>query len=178
MPSALLTALLLQRAGAAVLASEPREWRREIAGGLGVAAVSPERLREQVAEATGGRGTPLLVELSGAPAALEAGLALLAHEGTALVGSWYGTKPVSLPLGAEFHRRRLTLRSSQVSTIPAAQSGRWDVRRRRDAVRQLLGQLPLSAVATSEFAFTDAAAAYAAIERGEDGLLHAGLRYE
>ena len=174
----LLTALLLRRAGAAVLAAEPREWRREIAGALGVAAVPPDRLPESVAEATGGRGSPLLVELSGAPAALEAGLPLLAHEGTALVGSWYGTKPVSLPLGAEFHRRRLTLRSSQVSTIPAALHGRWDVRRRRATVRQLLGQMPLSAVATSEFAFTDAAAAYAAIERGEPGLLHAALRYE
>ncbi len=174
----LLTALLLRRAGAAVLAAEPREWRREIASALGVAAVPPDQLPESVAAATGGRGTPLLVELSGAPAALEAGLPLLAHEGTALVGSWYGTNPVSLPLGAEFHRRRLTLRSSQVSTIPAALQGRWDVRRRRATVRQLLGQMPLNAVATSEFAFTDAAAAYAAIERGEPGLLHAALRYE
>lgn len=174
----LLTALLLRRAGAAVLAAEPREWRREIAGALDVAAVPPDRLRASVMAATEGRGTPLLLELSGAPAALEAGLPLLAHEGTALVGSWYGTKPVSLPLGAEFHRRRLTIRSSQVSTITAALHARWDIRRRRATVRQLLDQLPLSVVATTEFAFTDAAAAFAAIERGEAGLLHAALRYE
>ena len=128
--------------------------------------------------ATRGRGTPLLVELSGAPAALEAGLPLLAHEGTALVGSWYGSQRVSLPLGAEFHRRRLVIRSSQVSTISAAMHGRWDVQRRRAVARGLLDDLPLSALATSEFAFTDAGAAYAAIERGEPGLLHAALRYE
>jgi 2-desacetyl-2-hydroxyethyl bacteriochlorophyllide A dehydrogenase len=174
----LLTALLLRRAGAAVLAAEPREWRREIADALGVTAVPPERLPMSVAEATNGQGAPVLVELSGAPAALEAGLALLAHEGTALVGSWYGTKPVSLPLGAEFHRRRLTVRSSQVSTIPAVLTTRWDVQRRRTAVRQLLGDLPLRDLATNEFPFDDAAAAYAAIERAEPGLLHAALRYE
>jgi 2-desacetyl-2-hydroxyethyl bacteriochlorophyllide A dehydrogenase len=174
----LLTALLLRRAGAFVLAAEPREWRREIADALGITAVPPEELPISVAEATAGRGTPLLVELSGAPAALEERLALLAHEGTVLVGSWYGTKRVSLPLGSEFHRRRLTVRSSQVSSIPAALGSRWDVGRRRAAVRQLLADLPLRVLATSEFPFADAAAAYAAVERGEPGVLHAALRYE
>ncbi len=174
----LLTALLLRRAGGEVLASEPVEWRRELAEALGLTAVPPERLQERVADETGGRGTPLLVELSGAPAALEAGLALLAHEGTALVGSWYGTKRVDLPLGAEFHRRRLTIRSSQVSTIPAVLRGRWDVRRRRSAARELLAQLPLNALATRVFAVEEAASAYEAIDRAEAGLLHAALRYE
>jgi 2-desacetyl-2-hydroxyethyl bacteriochlorophyllide A dehydrogenase len=174
----LLTALLLRTAGAAVVASEPQDWRREIAGSLGIAAVPPAGLAASVAEATAGRGSSLLVELSGSPAALPGGLPLLAHEGTALVGSWYGTKPVSLPLGAEFHRRRLTLRSSQVSTIPASLRDRWDVPRRRAEARRLLEQLPLATLATTEFAFSDASAAYAAIDRGDPGLLHAALRYE
>jgi 2-desacetyl-2-hydroxyethyl bacteriochlorophyllide A dehydrogenase len=174
----LLTALLLRRAGAFVLAAEPQQWRREIADALGITAVPPEQLPMVVAEATAGRGTSVLVELSGAPAALEEGLALLAHEGTALVGSWYGTKWVSLPLGSEFHRRRLTIRSSQVSSIPAALGSRWDVGRRRATARLLLADLPLQVLATSEFPFADAAAAYAAVDRGEPGLLHAALRYE
>lgn len=174
----LLTALLLQRAGASVLAAEPLEWRRVIAVTCGITAVAPEQLATTVAEATSGGGTPMLVELSGAPSALETGLALLAHEGTALVGSWYGTKRVSLPLGAEFHRRRLTVRSSQVSTIPASLAARWDIRRRRAAARHLLGDLPLRSVATSEFPLAAAPTVYAAVERGEPGLLHAALRYE
>ncbi|HKA68626.1 MAG TPA: zinc-binding alcohol dehydrogenase [Actinomycetes bacterium] len=174
----LLTALLLRRAGAAVLAAEPREWRREIAAALGITAVPPERLPALVAEATAGRGTPMLLELSGAPAALAEGLAILAPEGSALVGSWYGTKRVSLSLGSQFHRRRLTIRSSQVSSIPAALRGRWDLDRRRATVRRLLAELPLQVLATSEFPFADAASAYAAVDRGEPGLLHAALRYE
>jgi 2-desacetyl-2-hydroxyethyl bacteriochlorophyllide A dehydrogenase len=169
----LLTALLLSRAGAHVIASEPREWRRSIAENLGLDAVSPDELAGKVPT----RGVPLLVETSGAPVALANGLALLAHEGTALVGSWYGTKPVSLPLGEHFHRRRLTIRSSQVSTIPAALQNRWDGDRRRAAARDLLAVLPLEHLATTEFAFDDAAKAYAAIDRGDPGLLHAALRY-
>ena len=169
----LLTALLLTRAGAKVIASEPREWRRAIAVSLGLTAVPPEELAETI----GAHGVPLLVETSGAPVALANGLALLAHEGTALVGSWYGTKPVSLPLGEHFHRRRLTIRSSQVSTIPAALQNRWDGDRRRVAARDLLAVLPLERLATTEFPFEDAAEAYATIDRGEPGLLHAALRY-
>jgi 2-desacetyl-2-hydroxyethyl bacteriochlorophyllide A dehydrogenase len=173
-PIGLLTALLLQRAGARVVAGEPREWRRDVAQSLGVTAVDPAGL----AGTLPADGVPLLVESSGVPAALASGLGLLAHEGTALVASWYGTKPVPLPLGAAFHRRRLTIRSSQVSTIPAASQARWTRDRRRSAAAELLASLPLGALATSEFPFDDAADAYASIDRGDRGLIHAALRYE
>ncbi|HEY2950208.1 MAG TPA: zinc-binding alcohol dehydrogenase [Micromonosporaceae bacterium] len=174
----LLTAVMLKRAGARVLASEPSPWRRQVAASLGISAVAPADLAARLADETGARGTSMLVELSGAPEALADGLALLAHEGTALVGSWYGTKPVPLPLGGHFHRRRLTVRSSQVSTIPVAMRARWDVARRRRVALALLDELPLRALATTEYAFEDAPRAYAALDRGEDGLLHAALRYE
>jgi threonine dehydrogenase-like Zn-dependent dehydrogenase len=174
----LLTSLLLQRGGAEVLGCDPSPWRRELAASLGLTAVDPDRLPGEVAAATGGRGIPLLVEVSGNPDALGRGLDLLAHEGTALVASWYGTKPASLPLGGAFHRRRLVLRSTQVSTIPAALAGEWTVERRRAEARSLLGTLPLEHLATHEFPFADAAAAFAALDRGDEGLLHAALRYE
>jgi 2-desacetyl-2-hydroxyethyl bacteriochlorophyllide A dehydrogenase len=174
----LLTAVLLTRGGAHVLAAEPRDWRREIAASSGITAVTPEELAARVADVTDGKGTHLLVELSGAPSALADGLALLAHEGTALVGSWYGIKPVPLPLGADFHRRRLTLRSSQVSTIPATLQGRWDVPKRRRAALNLLGDLPLRALATTEYAFADAPDAYMALDKGATGVMHVSLRYE
>ena len=173
----LLTALLLQRAGARVVASEPVAWRCEVAGRLGVRAVDPADVAGLVTEETGGRGVSLVVEVSGRPEALAGSLRLLAYEGVALVASWYGSKPVSLPLGAEFHRRRLTLRSTQVSTIPAALSQTWDVGRRRAAAVRLLGELPVPSLATHEFPFESAANAYAAVDRGEPGLMHAALLY-
>ncbi len=168
-----LTAVLLQRQGADVLAADPSDARRHLARSLGLAAVAPDEL----AAAVGPAGSPLLIEVSGRPEALAAGLELLAHEGTALVASWYGTKPASLPLGGAFHRRRLTIRSTQVSTIPAALAAQWSVARRREVAAGLLGALPLGALATHEFAFDEAPAAFAALDRGEEGLLHAALRY-
>jgi 2-desacetyl-2-hydroxyethyl bacteriochlorophyllide A dehydrogenase len=165
-----LTSLMLQRAGARVLAVEPRPWRREAIAALGVETVAPEKL-----SAT---SVPLIVEASGNPEVLASALGLLAHEGTVLVASWYGTKTVTLPLGQEFHRRRLTIRSTQVSTIPARLADRWDGDRRRRAVVDLLDELPLASLATHTFPFVGAAEAYVALEGGQRGLSHAALGYE
>ena len=176
-PVGILSAALLARGGARVLGSEPRGWRRDAAAAFGVESVDPGELAAAVRAWTGGRGADLVVEASGAPEALAASLPLLAHEGAMLVASWYGTKPVSLPLGADFHRRRLEIRSTQVSTIPAAQSARWDRRRRRETARALLSELPIGVLATHEFPFERAAEDYDAIDRGKPGLLHAALRY-
>jgi 2-desacetyl-2-hydroxyethyl bacteriochlorophyllide A dehydrogenase len=173
----LLTAALLMNDGARVVGSEPLSWRRATALRFGVTAVSPDELDATVQAQSEQRGAGVVIEASGNPAALAASLPLLAHEGTALVASWYGSKPVRLPLGADFHRRRLTIRSSQVSTIPADQQPYWTIERRRQAAVALLDKLPLAALATHTFAFDDAAEAFAAVDRGGDGLVHAALCY-
>jgi 2-desacetyl-2-hydroxyethyl bacteriochlorophyllide A dehydrogenase len=174
----LLVAALVQRGGSRVIGSEPRPWRRELAASIGIDSVDPGDLDGWVADATDGRGVPLLVEASGNPTALADGLHVLGHEGTALVVSWYGTKPVPLPLGAEFHRRRLTIRSTQVSTIPARLASEWPRERRRRVALELMRELPLGAVATHEFPFAEAQAAYAQADEAIPGLLHAALCYE
>ena len=168
-----LAAALLARTGAVVLGTEPDPARRAAAG-----AVDPSEVGDAVAAATGGRGADLVVEASGNPEALAGSLGLLAREGTALVCSWYGTKPVALPLGAAFHRRRLGLRSTQVSTLPAALTARWDRARRAELAWRLVRELPLPDLATHAFAFEDAAQAYACADRRDPGLLHAALRYQ
>ncbi len=172
-----LTAALLARTGAHVIGGEPQEARRRAAARLGIEAVAPEDLAAVLDERTEGRGVPLVVEASGSPDALADSLRLLAPEGTALVCSWYGTKTAPLPLGADFHRRRLVIRSTQVSTIPSSLAGRWDRDRRRRAARALLDELALDSLPTQEFPFERAADAYAALAAGEPGLIHAMLRY-
>jgi threonine dehydrogenase-like Zn-dependent dehydrogenase len=172
-----LTAVLLQRAGARVVAVDMQPWRRDVAIGLGVESVTPEALADVLGTGERSAGVSLAVEVSGNPEALRTALALLSHEGVALVASWYGTKDVSLPLGGDFHRRRLTIRSTQVSSIPAHMSDRWSVDRRRDEAVRLLDELPLDALATHTFPFESAAHAYAAIDQGLDGLMHAALGY-
>ena len=173
-----LTALLLQRGGAHVTGVDPSPWRRSLARELDILAVMPGDDGDAVAEATGGKGVPLVVEASGNPSALASALGHLAPEGTALVASWYGTKPVTLRLGGEFHRRRLTIRSSQVSTIPSRLAGRWTIERRRNHAVRLLSELPLKRLATHEFPFARAAEAFAALDHGDEDVMHIALAYD
>jgi 2-desacetyl-2-hydroxyethyl bacteriochlorophyllide A dehydrogenase len=166
----LLTALLLQRSGQRPLVAEPQAWRRSLAASLGITAAAPEDLEA--------REVPLVIDASGNPDAPAAALGLLAHEGTLLVASWFGTKPVALPLGGAFHRRRLTIRSTQVSTIPARLSGTWTRSRRRQVAAELMPELPLAALSTHVFPFGQAAKAFRAVEEGTPGLMHAVLDYD
>jgi 2-desacetyl-2-hydroxyethyl bacteriochlorophyllide A dehydrogenase len=175
-PVGILTGLLLMRSGATVLGSDPKPWRRETAEVCGLEAVEPEALGDAVRTATRGRGADYIVEVTGNPEALGESLGLLSTEGVAIVASWYGAKPVTLPLGADFHRRRLELRSSQVSTI-GGRAVRWDRRRRLEETRTLLPELPLSALASHTFPLERAPEAYAALDRGDDGIVHIALAY-
>jgi 2-desacetyl-2-hydroxyethyl bacteriochlorophyllide A dehydrogenase len=175
-PVGILTGILLARGGAVVVASDPKPWRRETARALDLDAVAPGELADAVLAASRGRGADVLVEATGNPDALGESLGLLAGEGVALVASWYGSKPVTLPLGGDFHRRRLEIRSSQVSTL-GSRAARWDRRRRLEMTEALLGELPLSSLASHTLPFERAADAYAALERGDDGLVHVALAY-
>jgi 2-desacetyl-2-hydroxyethyl bacteriochlorophyllide A dehydrogenase len=175
-PVGILTAVLLARSGATVLASDPKPWRREAARACGLEAVSPDGLRDAVRDATGERGADVLIEATGNPDALGESLGLLAPEGVAIVASWYGAKPVTLPLGAEFHRRRLEIRSSQVSTI-GGRAMRWDRHRRLETTRALLPDLPLALLSSHTFQFERAREAYAALDRADDGVVHVALSY-
>jgi 2-desacetyl-2-hydroxyethyl bacteriochlorophyllide A dehydrogenase len=166
----LLTSLLLQRSGWRPLLAEPQEWRRAFAGSLGATAAAPDDLVEEK--------VPLVIDASGNPDAPAIALNMLAHEGTLLIASWFGTKPVVLPLGGAFHRRRLVIRSTQVSSVPARLSGTWTGSRRRRETVELLTELPLAQLCTHVFAFSDAAEAFRAVDEGIPGLMHAVLDYD
>jgi 2-desacetyl-2-hydroxyethyl bacteriochlorophyllide A dehydrogenase len=177
-PVGILSSALLARRGGRVVGVDPLAWRRVAANAFGIEAVSPERAPTAIDERSGGRGVAVVVEASGNPDALANSLAWLDHEGLALVCSWFGTKQVPLPLGAEFHRKRLTLRSSQVSTIPSWLQAEWGVERRRKVALELMGELPLEQLATHTFPISEAARAFAAIDGRREGLIHAALSYE
>ena len=166
----LLVAMMIGHAGGRVVGVEPVAWRREAAGALGIEAIDPGRLDDLPEPA-------LVIECSGNPAALARALEVVAHEGTVLVASWYGAKPVSLPLGGRFHRRRLTIRSTQVSTIPAAMAGRWTPRRRLERARELAGSLPLERLATHVVPFDRAGEGYARVDAAEPGVVHMAFGY-
>ena len=175
-PIGILAAILLARSGAVVVGSDPTPWRREVTQACGLEAVEPEELGDAVRATTRGRGADFIVEATGNPEALADSLGLLSPEGVAIVASWYGLKPVTLPLGAEFHRRRLEIRSSQVSTV-GHRAVRWDRGRRLETTQTLLAELPLSLLASHTFPLERAPEAYAAIHRGDAGLVHVALAH-
>lgn len=70
-------------------------------------------------------GLDFAVEVSGRIRALNQTLDLCGFGGRIVLGSWYGHDDGAVDLGGLFHRRRIRLLSSQVSTLNPELSGRW-----------------------------------------------------
>ena len=102
----------------------------------------------------------LIFELSGNPAALNQAFALTAFSGRIIIGSWYGEKRAEIDLGGVFHRSRIKLISSQVSTIAPELSGRWDKKRRFDVAWKALERTKPKKWITHRFAMRQAEEAY------------------
>jgi 2-desacetyl-2-hydroxyethyl bacteriochlorophyllide A dehydrogenase len=176
----LLVTMLLKRAGARpVIAVDFYERRRDAAVRAGADhALGPgDGLVSQVLELTGGRGVDVAVEASGSPAALQSCVDTAAFGGSVVVASWYGTREVTLALGGAFHRRRLRLVSSQVSTVDPTLSPRWSRERRTELVRTLLTELPLEDLISHRFPFSAAASAYQLLETKPEECLQVVLDY-
>ncbi|ADZ72349.1 Oxidoreductase, zinc-binding dehydrogenase family [Polymorphum gilvum SL003B-26A1] len=97
----------------------------------------------------------LVVHASASAEGLATALRLAGDEATVLEMSWYGTRPVPVPLGAEFHSRRLVLRSTQVGSIPAARRARWTHRRRLEVALSLLADARFDTLLTPIVGFAD-----------------------
>jgi len=102
----------------------------------------------------------LTFELSGNPAALNDALALTAFSGRIVIGSWYGEKRAEIDLGSAFHRSRIRLISSQVSTIAPELTGRWDKARRFEVAWQALEKIEPEKWITHRFSIDQAQEAY------------------
>jgi 2-desacetyl-2-hydroxyethyl bacteriochlorophyllide A dehydrogenase len=160
----LLVTQLLRRSGARVIAVEPSALRRSFAERCGAEAAIPSSDDAVLRALTGGRGADIAIDASGNPAALQEAIDCVAPEGTVVVCSWYGEKPVPLDLGGHFHRNRVRLVSSQVGGIDPALAPRWDRERRLELATDLLGELILAELITHRIPFTRAAEAYALLD--------------
>jgi 2-desacetyl-2-hydroxyethyl bacteriochlorophyllide A dehydrogenase len=174
-----LVTRLLALSGVRVLAVDPLKKRRDLAlaGGAHEAFEPGEDLDVRVGEATAGRGADVVVEASGSGAALQAAIECVADEGTVVVASWYGTKPVSLALGGRFHRGRVRLRSSQVGRLNPELSARWDRVRRMETVVGLLGRLRLEELVSHRIPFERAPQAYRLLDEGPEEAVQVVLDY-
>jgi 2-desacetyl-2-hydroxyethyl bacteriochlorophyllide A dehydrogenase len=176
----LLVTQLLRLAGVErVLAVDPVERRRTLARelGAGVVVSSEDDVLAAVRDATGGRGADLAIEASGNEQALNAAIACVAFQGTVIVCSWYGSKPVPLRLGDHFHRGRVRIASSQVSNLDPALQPRWDRGRRLGFARDLLMRLRLEPLISHRIPFERAADAYRLVDEHPDQTVQVVLTY-
>lgn len=172
----LTTALLSRFPLARIIGVDPDEFRRAAAAGLkNVMPLSPEAAESAAA----GQGNPdLIFELSGNPEALDQAVRTAGFDTRIVIGSWYGTKPVKLMLGGRFHRNRVRLHGSQVSTFAPDRTGRWSASRRLETVMDLLRSLRPARWITHEFGMEDAPAAYAHLDGTPRDTLQVILTYD
>jgi 2-desacetyl-2-hydroxyethyl bacteriochlorophyllide A dehydrogenase len=163
-----------------LLVVEPLAERRERAREMGAdTVVAPSGLSEtRWDDATGPGGADLLFELSGHPPALDQALDLAGYDSRLVVGSWYGTKPTTLDLGGDFHRDRISIQSSQVSTLAPSLRGRWTFDRRSAITLQNLLELPVDSLVTHRIPFENTAKGYRLLEDHPEDALQVLLTYQ
>ncbi|RAW45001.1 oxidoreductase [Halorubrum sp. 48-1-W] len=172
------TALLADSSASELVTVDACDARRERSERLGADRSLPpgadavDRLREGDPP-----GRDLVYELSGAPAALDDAIAAAGYDGRVVVGSWYGTKPAELALGGNFHRGRIAVESSQVSTIEPALRGRWSLERRREVAWDRLARIDLDPILTHRIPLAEAGDAYELLEEQPEEAVGVLLTY-
>ena len=165
----LTTALLARFPLAALTTLDAHPLRRQASLRMGADECfkpgDPSLFSRMSGRAGPGGQADLVYELSGNPAGLDSAITLACYSGRVVVGSWYGAKRVDLDLGSFFHRGRVALISSQVSSIAPALTGRWQNSRRLNLAWEMLRRVRPSVCITQRFALKEAAAAYALIDR-------------
>jgi threonine dehydrogenase-like Zn-dependent dehydrogenase len=181
----LLTTALLARLPLARLVTLDRyPRRRDFSLTLGAhASLDPEgpdalaHLHACLHDESAPAGADLTYELSGNPGALDQAIAATGFNGRVVIGSWYGQKRAPLNLGGRFHRSRIHLISSQVSTIAPQWTGRWTKPRRLQVAWQMLQQVRPAQLITHRFPIAEAGAAYALLDRHPEEALQVLLTY-
>lgn len=152
----LTTSLLARFPLNQVLAFDLQRTRREAIAAEGNVVCFDPSENEQIEHAKkllGARGADLSFEVSGSPSGLNLALQLTGFAGKIVLGSWYGKKKVDLDLGGQFHRSRIQLISSQVSTIAPELLGRWDKSRRINEAWRMINEIKPSKWVTHRIPF-------------------------
>ena len=166
----LLTASLLNEFPLEMLVTADRfELRRKASREIGVNdSIDPELVNNKndlattdlIPQSAYAQKFDLTFELSGSPSALNDALALTTFSGRIVIGSWYGEKKAPIDLGGAFHRSRIKMISSQVSTIAPELSGRWDKARRFEVAWEALKRIQPQKWITHRFSSQEADKAY------------------
>ena len=176
----LLVVQLARAAGASYVAAvDPVEHRRMMALRLGASeafAPSPT-VAEAVRARTANRGADVVVEVSGAPTALNEAIRIVGRDGLVVAMSWYSGSFEGLNLSGEFHHNRVRIHASQVDDVNPGLGPLWSTERRMSAALSLLNTLELDPLFTHRFPVDQAAEAYRCVDDLREGLIQCVLTY-
>lgn len=154
--------------------------------GARVRIVDPDPDREEPARALGAGfstdppgegGSDLVFHASGSVDGLRDALRCAGPEATVVELSWFGDAPVTVPLGEDFHSRRLTVRGSQVGSVPPSRRPRWSRKRRMELALALLRDDRLDVLISGESDFEDLPGVLARVSENPSGVLCHRIRY-
>jgi len=178
----LLTTALLSRMPLSGLASVDHfPLRRMRAVEMGArAAFDPEApdLLALIKERFEGGSADLTYELSGNPAALDQAISATGFNGRVVVGSWYGSKKAEIDLGGYFHRRRISIVSSQVSTLAPEFTGRWTTSRRLQVAMSMVENIRPTGLVTHRLPVSRAVEAFNLLDQHPEDAIQVILTYE
>ncbi len=167
----LLTGVLARFPLHDLLAVEGIAERRELAQTLGATdTCSPVRLGSQEAD--------LIYEVSGVPEALNTAITLAGYDSRIIVGSWYGKKSAAIELGGKAHRNRISITTSQVSSIAPQLSGRWSKARRFAVAWEMLQAIRPSRLITHQVPLLEAEHIYKQLHETPDKIVQAVFVYD
>lgn len=138
--------------------------KQQLANTLGVEFVHPEEARDDC---------DIVFHCSASQQGLERSLQLVGDEGDVIEMSWYANREVTVPLGEDFHARRLSIRASQVGVVARARRHRRTNADRLDLAVSLLTDPVFDAFLTGSSPFADLPAVVKELAGGSrDALCH------
>ncbi|MDQ0261606.1 zinc-binding alcohol dehydrogenase [Sinomonas atrocyanea] len=154
-------------------AVDPDPAREGLMDALGVRLVAPQDAAEDC---------DIVFHASATPEGLARCLEIVGDDGEVIELSWYGDRSVQVPLGADFHARRLSLRASQVGQVAQPRRVRRTTAERLALALRLLEDPAFDAFLGEASDFADLPATMDRLARGGDvagawpGLCHV-IRY-
>jgi 2-desacetyl-2-hydroxyethyl bacteriochlorophyllide A dehydrogenase len=161
----------------------PDRRRRSLEAGARI-SLDPDSLQqpEDIAAAIdcgpADNGVDLVYEISGNPDALNQAIAIAGFGARIIIGSWYGSKNADLNMGAEFHRNRIHLVGSQVSSFSPEFSGRWSKDRRMDTAWNMIRRIRPAGFITHRFDVRRAKEAYELLDKKPQEAVQIILTYD
>ncbi len=143
----LVTSLLSLKRGISVTVTDVRKESGIKADDFGVSFVTPDKVSDEAFD--------VVFHTSASDAGLATALNALAFEGRLIELSWYGDRPVTVPMGAAFHANRLQIISSQVGHVASPRRATTTHRDRLALALDALADPRLDGLFTDEIPFRD-----------------------